>query len=406
MATLDQKSPNVLLQSLCCRITGKSEAEVAHQFQYAVRVIGSNYAPTIERDEFLVSEKIKKELLKQRREADAALFSELHRKLQTQSVLKHRWSVLYLLLSLSEDPRKPSSRVGNYGALFAQALPRDAHSTPFYCTRPQSLALGYSERGAALSASVGTSGISSLGVYTLNGPTPTPQSLLAGCSPSTLALVVHPRKDGERREVSETALVRDILYVFQGIDGKFIKMSGPDNCYKIDSKVVLCKSLRDTSSRLAELGWLHNKVRKYTDARSLDRAFGLVGQSFCASLHQELKEYYRLLSVLHSQLQVEDDQGMNVCTEGSLTLRRLLVWMYDPKVRLKTLAALVDFCQGRKGGELASAVHSYGKTGDPQMRALVHHILSLVSHPILNFLYRWIYDGELEDTYHEVHTHL
>lgn len=60
---------------------------------------------------------------------------------------------------------------------------------------------------------------------------------------------------------------------------------------------------------------------------------------------------------------------------------------------------------GRKGGELASAVHSYGKTGDPQMRALVQHILSLVSHPIINFLYRWIYDGELEDTYHEVNTH-
>ncbi|XP_060888482.1 gamma-tubulin complex component 3 [Labrus mixtus] len=438
MATLDQKSPNVLLQSLCCRITGKSEAEVAHQFQYAVRVIGSNYAPTIERDEFLVSEKIKKELLKQRREADAALFSELHRKLQTQSVLKHRWSVLYLLLSLSEDPRKPSSRVGNYGALFAQALPRDAHSTPFYCTRPQSLALGYGERTAALSASVGTSGISSLGVYTLNGPTPTPQSLLAGQPPqaaaagaqllgsrlawtlpvscsssSALALpatrpllgppvpasrAVQPRRDGE---VSEAALVRDILYVFQGIDGKFIKMSAQENCYKIDGKVVLCKSLRDTCSRLAELGWLHNNVRKYTDTRSLDRAFGLVGQSFCAALHQELKEYYRLLSVLHSQLQVEDEQGVTVFTESTLTLRRLLVWMYDPKVRLKTLAALVDFCQGRKGGELASAVHSYGKTGDPQMRALVQHILSLVSHPILNFLYRWIYDGELEDTYHE-----
>uniref|UniRef100_A0A665U3X7 Gamma tubulin complex component protein N-terminal domain-containing protein n=1 Tax=Echeneis naucrates TaxID=173247 RepID=A0A665U3X7_ECHNA len=426
MATLDQKSPNVLLQSLCCRITGKSEAEVAHQFQYAVRVIGSNYAPTIERDEFLVSEKIKKELLKQRRETDAALFSELHRKLQTQGVLKHRWSVLYLLLSLSEDPRKPSSRVGNYGALFAQALPRDAHSTPFYCTRPQSLALGYGERSTGLSASVGTSGISSLGVYTLNGPTPTPQSLLAGQPPqsagaqplgsrlawalpmssspsSALAPVPRPRRDGDT-EVNEVALVRDILYVFQGIDGKFIKLSAQDNCYKIDSKVVLCKSLRDTSSRLAELGWLHNKVRKYTDARSLDRAFGLVGQSFCASLHQELKEYYRLLSVLHSQLQVEDDQGVNVCTESSLTLRRLLVWMYDPKVRLKTLAALVDYCQGRKGGELASAVHAYGKTGDPQMRALVQHILSLVSHPILNFLYRWIYDGELEDTYHEVHT--
>lgn len=49
-------------------------------------------------------------------------------------------------------------------------------------------------------------------------------------------------------------------------------------CRAVPHQVVLCKSLRDTSSRLAELGWLHNKVRKYTDARSLDRAFGLVGQ--------------------------------------------------------------------------------------------------------------------------------
>ncbi|XP_017554543.1 gamma-tubulin complex component 3 [Pygocentrus nattereri] len=444
MAALDQKSPNVLLQSLCCRITGKSEADVAHQFQYAVRVIGSNYAPTIERDEFLVSEKIKKELLKQRREADAALFSELHRKLQTQGVLKHRWSILYLLLSLCEDPRKPSSRVGSYGAVFAQALPCDAHSTPFYYARPQSLSLSYPERSvlaAHNASSMGTSGISSLGVYPVNGPGPSPQSLLtgsgaqpvtdpargsrlawalpisgspSGAAPPTSRPPVGPasgpparplhrqRRDGDgSAEISEAALVRDILYVFQGIDGKFIKMCAPENCYKIDSKVPLCKSLRDTSSRLAELGWLHNKVRKYTDSRSLDRAFGLVGQSFCASLHQELKEYYRLLSVLHAQLQVEDDQGVNVGVDSNLTLRRLLVWTYDPKIRLKTLAALVDYCQGRKGGELASAVHAYGKTGDPHMRALVQHILSLVSHPILNFLYRWIYDGELEDTYHE-----
>ena len=28
-ASLDQKSPNVLLQSLCCRITGKSEGSLA-----------------------------------------------------------------------------------------------------------------------------------------------------------------------------------------------------------------------------------------------------------------------------------------------------------------------------------------------------------------------------------------
>lgn len=60
------------------------------------------------------------------------------------------------------------------------------------------------------------------------------------------------------------------------------------------------------------------------------------------------------------------------------------------------------FPAGRKGGELASAVHAYTKTGDPYVRSLVKHILSLVSHPVLSFLYRWIYDGELEDAHHEV----
>ncbi|XP_027243646.1 gamma-tubulin complex component 3 [Cricetulus griseus] len=443
MATPDQKSPSVLLQRLCCRILGRSEADVAQQFQFAVRVIGSNFAPTVERDEFLVAEKIKKELIRQRREADAALFSELHRKLHTQGVLKNTWSILYLLLNLSEDPRKQASKVTSYASLFAQALPRDAHSTPYYYARPQTLPLNYQDRStqAQSSGSLGSSGISSIGMCGLSGPTPV-QPFLPGQShqapgvgdglrqqlgprlawslttnqpssqtptskgfPNALSRnMTRSRREGDPSgtlEVTEAALVRDILYVFQGIDGKYIKMSNPENCYKVEEKANINKPLRDMSVRLAELGWLHNKIRKYADQRSLDRSFGLVGQSFCAALHQELKEYYRLLSVLHSQLQLEDDQGVNLGLESSLTLRRLLVWTYDPKIRLKTLAALVDYCQGRKGGELASAVHAYTKTGDPYMKSLVQHILSLVSHPVLSFLYRWIYDGELEDTYHE-----
>lgn len=340
MATPDQKSPNVLLQNLCCRILGRSEADVAQQFQFAVRVIGSNFAPTVERDEFLVAEKIKKELIRQRREADAALFSELHRKLHSQGVLKNKWSILYLLLNLSEDPRKQASKVTSYASLFAQALPRDAHSTPYYCARPQTLPLNYQDRSTQSSGSLGSSGISSIGMCGLSGPTPVQPFLpgqshqapgvgdglrqqlgprlawtLTGNQPSQTPTskafpnalsrnLTRSRREGDpggTSEVTEAALVRDILYVFQGIDGKNIKMSSTENCYKVEAKANLSKSLRDTAVRLAELGWLHNKIRKYADQRSLDRSFGLVGQSFCAALHQELKEYYRLLSVLHSQ---------------------------------------------------------------------------------------------------------
>jgi len=34
-------------------------------------------------------------------------------------------------------------------------------------------------------------------------------------------------------------------------------------------------------------------------------------------------------------------------SSGSLTLRRLNVWMFEPLVRLKTLATLVDVCSGQ-----------------------------------------------------------
>ena len=69
-------------------------------------------------------------------------------------------------------------------------------------------------------------------------------------------------------------------------------------------------------------------------------------QSFCAALQQELTEYYRLLAVLEGQHQVGDAGIVGEGASGSLTLRRLMVWTYDPMMRLRTLAALVDACKG------------------------------------------------------------
>ena len=45
------------------------------------------------------------------------------------------------------------------------------------------------------------------------------------------------------------------------------------------------------------------------------------------------------------QLQEELDQGISL-SHGGVTLRRLVVWTFDPLIRLKTLAALVDVCKG------------------------------------------------------------
>ena len=80
-------------------------------------------------EEFLEAEKNQETW--QRREADAALFSEPHGKHRLQGVLKNKWKILYLLLSLSEDPCKQPNKVSSYAPLPAQAVPGDAHSTPY-----------------------------------------------------------------------------------------------------------------------------------------------------------------------------------------------------------------------------------------------------------------------------------
>lgn len=205
--------------------------------------------------------------------------------------------------------------------------------------------------------------------------------------------------DNTSAEIPEVELVKDVVYAFQGIEGKWIKFDPGRDGYRIDPQAGIPKAMRHLISKLAECGWLYSKIRTYIESRSTDKAFGLVGQSFCAALHEELTEYYRLIAVLEAQLLQEQDQGIS--DGDSLTLRRLVVWTFDPLVRLKTLAALVDICKGKKGGALASCIFSYMQHGDPYIKSLIKHTLTLVSQPVYVTLMRWIYDGELEDTYHE-----
>ena len=151
------------------------------------------------------------------------------------------------------------------------------------------------------------------------------------------------RVNGSKFEVTEQSLLRDVLYVFQGIEGKMIRYDEGSEGYRIDSMIGVPFPIRDFIDKLNELGWLYRKVRKFLDARMGDKALGLVGQSFCSVIHRELTEYYRLLAVLEAQQnQLYNDKAI----EG-LTLRRLMVWTNDPLVRMKALATLVDLCKGK-----------------------------------------------------------
>lgn len=69
-------------------------------------------------------------------------------------------------------------------------------------------------------------------------------------------------------EVSEATLLREIIYIFQGIEGKIIKLDQSNDAYRIDSKVGVPRAVRDLVNKLTELGWLYRKIRKYLDAHA------------------------------------------------------------------------------------------------------------------------------------------
>ena len=88
-------------------------------------------------------------------------------------------------------------------------------------------------------------------------------------------------------------------------------------------------------------------------------------------------EYYRLLAVLQSQLELQ--AGKPIDSEDGLTFHRLLVWTKEPKARMSLLAALVEACQGQRGGALASVIHSFILQGNVTLKNVVLKILIQVT---------------------------
>jgi len=198
-------------------------------------------------------------------------------------------------------------------------------------------------------------------------------------------------------EVTEEALLRDIIFALQGIDGHYIKFDVVTDGYAVDRKIAVLQPTRDLVQRICELGWLFGKVREFVNTRTKEAYLGLVGQSLCAALHAELSDYYRLIAVLESQLAnpLEDSSS------DSMTLRRLFVWVQEPLDRMKLMAIIVDTCKGMKGGSLASKIHSFLQHGDPAYRTFITRLMRQICRPIFAMLRRWMVDGQLEDPFHE-----
>jgi len=112
-------------------------------------------------------------------------------------------------------------------------------------------------------------------------------------------------------DVSEQYLIRDVIYTFQGIDGTYVKYSERARGYVVVPTAGVPGSVRSMVGKLCEMGWLFRKITSFINATTSSTARkeeqGLVGQSLCYALQEEMNDYYRLVAVLEAQMNEQID---------------------------------------------------------------------------------------------------
>ncbi|KAI9273637.1 gamma-tubulin complex component protein [Sporodiniella umbellata] len=214
------------------------------------------------------------------------------------------------------------------------------------------------------------------------------------------ALQLAKVKSSYKRDVSESDILRDLVFIFQGIDGQYLKADESTQEYFFDTHFMhLSTANEQLTYQLTATGWLYRQVKQFIDKNQLNDGMGLVGQSLCAAVQEELTAYYKWIAILEAQVEKQTARG--TMNDQSLTLKRLLVWMEDANNKLSLMRVLTEACEDQKGGALISTLHNYTRHGDPLFKGFVSHLLQVVSKPFYDMLHRWVYEGELDDPFEE-----
>lgn len=215
--------------------------------------------------------------------------------------------------------------------------------------------------------------------------------------------------------VAEHELVRDVLFLLQGMSGTHVRLRrewrlpSDDGAQRARTDVrlefdeqrgVIPAPARDRIHRLAELGQLCERVQQHVEqAQPPAPPMHLSAQSLCHFLAREMHAHCELVSRL--------ERAWHAQAEGAaagappLTLQRVAQLTHEPMMRMRLMSTIAESCRDAHGGALVSTIHTYTLTGDPFIRRCTAAMLDDVSRPFFHTLARWIYDGELDDPFEE-----
>ena len=219
--------------------------------------------------------------------------------------------------------------------------------------------------------------------------------------------------------ITEKDIINDLMFVFQGIDGHYIKYNSEFDRYVLNELIPWNENIIEIVGVLCELGWLYKKVSNFLNYFNNNNEINFQFlQSFCYSIQNELNEYYKLISFFkkkngESDLNNENNNINNINNSNSniinnkniisknndLTLKNLFLWTIEPIERMKWLSIACDSVFNLKGSSIISQIYSYVNYSGADI--YLNKVLEEVLKPLIIFIKNWIMYGLLQDPYKE-----
>ncbi|KAI9774611.1 MAG: hypothetical protein M1840_002860 [Geoglossum simile] len=243
-------------------------------------------------------------------------------------------------------------------------------------------------------------------------------------------------------EVQEAAILEDLLFVFMGYEGQYIRFVDSYNPTIEKNRLTgagfrilpgLDPSLRDLTSSMLKMATHYGAVEAFVEVQSREE-FGAVNHALCAAVRKLLKDYLTLIAQLEHQFLTNPSFTLHVLHLHTLPTSKMMSQLYSLAHEILRRNSLLeddledsvdDFCDDnildalREGGDLGLGSIPGKKickggsvlglltrrlasmSGDPAARALLSTLLREASRPYMLMLNEWLHHGGIKDPHGE-----
>lgn len=240
-------------------------------------------------------------------------------------------------------------------------------------------------------------------------------------------------------DAQEKAILEDLLFVFMGYEGQYIRFSDTYDPHEEKERLVgpqfrilpgLDPSLRDLTKSMLKTATHYIAVDACIEVLSREE-YGAVNHALCAAIRRLMKDYLTLIAQLENQLLTNEAFTLHVLNLHTKQTSHMLFQLYTTGIELLKANDILEDEKDedsadddsndfenileslREGGNATKKLCKGGSvlglitkrlssmSGDPAARTLLTTLLREASRPYMAMLNEWLHHGGIRDPHSE-----